>query len=32
MTYNILAPSNIDTFFPNHTDEIINWERRMNFI
>lgn len=32
MTYNILAPSNIDYFFPKHTDDMLNWENRMKLI
>ena len=32
MTYNILAPSNISTFFPKHSKEILNQNNRIKLI
>ena len=32
MSYNILAPSNLDTFFPKHKKEILDWNNRISLI
>ena len=32
MSYNILAPSNMDHFFPKHSKEILDWNNRKQLI